>query len=175
MPEMPRLAAWLRMWADRIDDNGAIKRAGVSFTFERGKGQVVRTDGKGCPLYFIQSDYERAHDEADSSQPDPHIGDAFAEAIDQLIADLAEWADTFSKAGMEGKAEIIRALALPWLRKEAAQHRATTARQQFLASAQASAGLVGPSQPITMAELARNLYTDRGNLTRAINRALRER
>lgn len=102
-------------------------------------------------------------------------GDAFAEAIDQLIADLAERADTFSKAGMEDNAEILRALALPWLHKEAAQHRATTARQHFLNSAQASAGLVGPNQPITMADLARNLYTDRGNLTRAINRALQEK
>ncbi|MEU8356299.1 hypothetical protein AB0C27_09825 [Nonomuraea sp. NPDC048882] len=104
-----------------------------------------------------------------------NTGDAFAEAIDQLIADLAERADTFSKADLEDKAEILRALALPWLRKEAAQHRAMTARQHFLNSAHASAGLIGPNQLITMAELARNLYTDRGNLTRAINRALQDK
>jgi len=104
----------------------------------------------------------------------PDVGDAFAEAIDQLITDLTERAETFRTAGLVDRAKVLDALALPWLRKEAAQHRATTARQHFLASAHASAGLVGPNQQITMAELARNLYTDRGNLTRTINRALQE-
>ncbi|MBN6054542.1 hypothetical protein JYK22_21550, partial [Nonomuraea sp. RK-328] len=84
MPNLPRLAAWLRKWADRVDDSGAIKRAHVSFTFERGKGQVVRDDGRGCPLYFVQSDYERAHSEADSNQPDPLLEEAkrFLDAVD---------------------------------------------------------------------------------------------
>ncbi|MFI7691755.1 hypothetical protein ACIBQ6_21990 [Nonomuraea sp. NPDC049655] len=85
MPEMPRLAAWLRKWADRLDDSGAIKRAHTSFTFETGKGKVLREDGKGCPLYFVQSDYERAHAEADSSQPDPKLEEA-RRFIDAVIA-----------------------------------------------------------------------------------------
>ncbi|WP_147267885.1 hypothetical protein [Spongiactinospora rosea] len=101
-------------------------------------------------------------------------GEAFADAIDQLIADLSERVETFKKADLQDKAEILDSLALPWLRKEAAQHRAMTARQHFLAAAHPSGGLVGPGLPITMADLARNLYTDRGNLTRTINRALRE-
>lgn len=85
MPNLPRLAAWLRKWADRIDDSGAIKRAHVSFTFETEKGQVVREDGRGCPLYFIQSEYERAHEEADSNRPDPLLEDAkrFLDAVDR--------------------------------------------------------------------------------------------
>ena len=88
-PIRRRLAAWLRKWADRIDDERAIKRAGVSFTFERGKGKAVRDDGKGCPLYFIQSEYERAHTEADSNQPDPKLEEA-KRFLDAVIAEREE-------------------------------------------------------------------------------------
>lgn len=83
MPNLPRLAAWLRKWADRIDDDGAIKSVPTSFTLETGEGMRIREDGKGCPLWFIQSDYERAHTEADSNQPDPDM--------DEAARFLAEW------------------------------------------------------------------------------------
>jgi hypothetical protein len=101
-------------------------------------------------------------------------GDIFADAIDELIGDLTERADSLAAAGERDEAALLRELALPWLRKEAAQHRAASARQQFLAAADPSGGIVGPGQLITMSELARRLYVDRGNLTRTINQALAE-
>lgn len=62
----PRLAAWLRRTADRIDHQGAPRLIGHSFTFEIGEGIRFRDDGKGCPLaYLSERDYGRAHDEAD--------------------------------------------------------------------------------------------------------------
>jgi hypothetical protein len=101
-------------------------------------------------------------------------GDIFADAIDELIDDLDKRADELAAAGRHDDAAVLSELALPWLRKEAAQHRAATARQHFLAAAHASGGLVGPGGLMTMSALARNLYTDRGNLTRTINQGLRE-
>ena len=70
MPNLPRLAHWLRTWADRIDDRGAPKHTGFSFTFEAGEGIRWRDDGKGCPIYYYGAeDYKRAHSEADSHDP----------------------------------------------------------------------------------------------------------
>lgn len=63
-----RVAGWMRRWADRLDHYGAPKAMStLSFTFERGRGLVTRSDGRGCPLwYYGDHDYERAHTEADS-------------------------------------------------------------------------------------------------------------
>lgn len=66
----------LRRLADRIDDDGAPRYMGYSFTFERGVGIVFRQDGtvrmedhKGCPLmYRNRADYELAHERAVSMQ-----------------------------------------------------------------------------------------------------------
>ena len=65
-PPTVRLARLLRRWADRLDHYGAPKKmTRLSFTFEHGEGLVVRTDGRGCPLwYYGNDDYARAHDEA---------------------------------------------------------------------------------------------------------------
>jgi hypothetical protein len=70
------------------------------------------------------------------------------------------------------EATLLRELALPWLRKEAAQHRAVNARRHFADAADPADGIVGPGGLITMSALARNLYTDRGNLTRTIKQVL---
>jgi hypothetical protein len=56
---------WLRIWADRIDDEHAPKMTHVSFTFEQGEGMVFHEDGRGCPLWYLDDDdYKRAHREA---------------------------------------------------------------------------------------------------------------
>jgi hypothetical protein len=62
------LAHWLRIYADRLDDRGAPKRMGSSFTYETGEGIRIRDDSKGCPLYYYgQDDLARAHAESDSA------------------------------------------------------------------------------------------------------------
>lgn len=63
-----RLGALLRRYADRIDHEHAPRYASpYSFTFERKRGIVLRDDGRGCPLAYLDGgDYERAHTEADS-------------------------------------------------------------------------------------------------------------
>jgi hypothetical protein len=62
-----RVGAWLRKWADRIDDDHAPRRSGISFTFEEGRGIVTNQEARGCPLWYLSSaDYERAHDEAET-------------------------------------------------------------------------------------------------------------
>lgn len=61
------VGALLRTWADRIDYDGAVKRTGLSFTFEHRQGVRLRQDGRGCPVYYMgETDYQRAHDEADT-------------------------------------------------------------------------------------------------------------
>ena len=100
--------------------------------------------------------------------------DIFADAIDELINDLAQRAEGLATADAGDEAELLMELAVPCLRKEAAQCRAATARQYFLAAAKLTGGLVGPGRPITMSALARNLYTDRGNLSHTITQALDE-
>lgn len=43
-----------------------------SFTFEDHEGIRFRTDGRGCPLWYLgDADYDRAHDEAD--KPAVHV------------------------------------------------------------------------------------------------------
>jgi len=62
-----RLAAWLREWADRIHPTTAPRYTSYSFTFEEGQGIKFRTDQRGCPLWYLgETDYARAHDEADT-------------------------------------------------------------------------------------------------------------
>lgn len=62
-----RIAWWLRILADHIDPERAPRRTGMTFTFEYGKGVVLRYDGRGCPLWYLsRSDYRRAHAEADT-------------------------------------------------------------------------------------------------------------
>lgn len=63
------LGAWLRKWADRLDDAGAPKRTPFSFTFEHDTGGVrLRQDRRGCPLHYVgRRDYDRAHSEADTA------------------------------------------------------------------------------------------------------------
>jgi len=61
------LARWLRRWADRLDDAGAPKAIGWSFTFEHRRGIVFRDDGRGCPLWYLgDAERARAHTEADT-------------------------------------------------------------------------------------------------------------
>lgn len=56
----------MRRYADRLDRAGAPKATHWSFTFERGRGLVFREDGRGCRVWhYGDSDYERAHTEAD--------------------------------------------------------------------------------------------------------------
>ncbi len=74
MADLPRLANWLRTFADRIDYHGAPKLTGFTFTFETGEGIRWRHDGKGCPVAYLGDvQYERAHTEADCNRrhPDP--------------------------------------------------------------------------------------------------------
>ncbi len=60
-----RLARWLRDLADRIDWEGAPKGLRYSFTIEPGEGIRLRTDGRGCPLWYLgEESYLRAHREA---------------------------------------------------------------------------------------------------------------
>lgn len=63
-----RLGAFLRRYADRIDHENAPRYASpYSFTFERKRGIVLRSDGRGCPLAYLDpDDYDRAHAEADA-------------------------------------------------------------------------------------------------------------
>lgn len=65
-----RVGWWLRRLADRLDDPHAPRHMGHSFTFELGKGIVFRTDGRGCPLWYLsEADHDRAHTEADNPAP----------------------------------------------------------------------------------------------------------
>lgn len=63
------LAKRLRYAADRLDDDGAPKRTGWSFTHEGRDGMRFREDGRGAPLWYVERDYDRAHNEADT----PHL------------------------------------------------------------------------------------------------------
>lgn len=62
------LARRLRTIADRIDPAGAPRRTHWTFTIEHGEGIRWREDGRGCPVWYLGSaDYDRAHDEAETS------------------------------------------------------------------------------------------------------------
>ncbi|AMU55782.1 hypothetical protein PP336_14485 [Mycobacteroides abscessus] len=66
------VAKRLRYLADRLDDAGAPKTTGMTFTFEPGIGTVVHgvdfhdpNRGRGCRLAYLGDDeYEKAHTEA---------------------------------------------------------------------------------------------------------------
>ena len=65
------IARWMRRWVDRLDDAGAPKYMGRTFTFETGEGIRFREDGRGCRLFYVgAADYEKAHTEADSAAED---------------------------------------------------------------------------------------------------------
>ncbi len=74
-----RIGRLLRRWADRIDDTGAPKHTGLSFTYENGRGMVLHgefgsikasRDIKGCSLWRIgEEDYDRAWWDADDPAP----------------------------------------------------------------------------------------------------------
>lgn len=46
--------------------------AASGFTFEDGLGVVFRDDRRGCPVWYMAQDYDRAHDEAGDLQPGRH-------------------------------------------------------------------------------------------------------
>jgi hypothetical protein len=70
-----RLARRLRFLADRIDYDGSFRHMSAvsGFTFEEGVGIVFRDDGRGCPLWYRNPDYDRAHDEAGTSAEATHL------------------------------------------------------------------------------------------------------
>lgn len=60
-----RLAFYCQVVAARISpETGPRSMGGVTFTFEDGLGMVIRTDHRGCPLWYMSEDYERAHDQS---------------------------------------------------------------------------------------------------------------
>jgi hypothetical protein len=65
-----RLGWWLRMLGDRVSpDTGPRWMSPYSFTIEPHRGIVLRQDGRGCPLWYMTEDHDRAHDDAD----DEHV------------------------------------------------------------------------------------------------------
>lgn len=62
------LAEKMRRLADRLDHKGAPNGMSWWFTFEEGEGIRFRDDGRGCMLWYLgDEEYEKAHDQADSS------------------------------------------------------------------------------------------------------------
>lgn len=62
-----RLACKLVTLAERLDHDFAFRSmSSFGFTFERNRGVVLRDDGRGCPLWYCQPDYDRAWSEADT-------------------------------------------------------------------------------------------------------------
>lgn len=88
MPDLrAALGRRLRNAADRIDPTHAPRGSGMSFTFEVGKGAVLRWDRHGRPLWYLgEDDYGRAYSEADTEWQ-PRAFDAEAE-IQRLAASL---------------------------------------------------------------------------------------
>ena len=69
--KLQRFAWWLRMKADRISpDTGPRALGGYRFTIEGDRtiseGPNFRSDGRGCQLWYMAEDHDRAHDEADT-------------------------------------------------------------------------------------------------------------
>lgn len=57
---------WLRRLADQVDADGAPQLTIWSFTLEPGRGVVFRSDGRGCPIWWIRRElFDLAHSEAD--------------------------------------------------------------------------------------------------------------
>lgn len=68
-PVRDYVAEQLHLTADRLSSNNARRLLHWTFTYEPGRGQVFREDGRGCRLaYLSAADYERAHTEADDPQ-----------------------------------------------------------------------------------------------------------
>lgn len=73
---MSSIRAWigrrLRSAADRIDYEHAFVGGGMTFTFEQGEGIVFHTNfcgaRPGCPIWYRQHEYDRAHTEARSGR-----------------------------------------------------------------------------------------------------------
>ena len=74
-----RFGWWLRMLGDRVSpDTGPRLMTEWTFTFDpiprRPAGPPIqiewgmrfRQDGRGCPVWYMEEDYQRAHDEADT-------------------------------------------------------------------------------------------------------------
>lgn len=66
-----RAGSLLRRLANRVDPDGALAASGLSFTFEDGRGFVLRGEpgvhkmsdrrDPGCELLYIRREYDRAH------------------------------------------------------------------------------------------------------------------
>jgi hypothetical protein len=67
----------------------------------------------------------------------------------ELINDLTERAEGFAAAGARDEADLLIELAVPWLRREAAQRRAAAARRHFLTAAHPSGGKPESKRPRT--------------------------
>lgn len=69
----PRLLAAL---VDQVDELTALDlaflHAGFGYTFESGKGLVLREDGRGCPIWYRAEDRDRAFTDADAPGPRVH-------------------------------------------------------------------------------------------------------
>ena len=62
-------ANWLHDLADRICPRDAYRASAWSFTFEPGEGARLRTDARGCRLWYRGMDtYERATAESDTAR-----------------------------------------------------------------------------------------------------------
>lgn len=70
-PVAVRAGRRLRALADRVDPDHAPRVLGFSFTFERGEGLRLRTDGRGCRLAYLggEGNLQRAHEQADAPPP----------------------------------------------------------------------------------------------------------
>lgn len=82
-----RLAKRMRLWADRLDHDGAPKLLHWTFTFEDHEGIRFREDGKGCQLAFLggEANYSRAHDESDTAARKRAQWDALPEEAKALL------------------------------------------------------------------------------------------
>lgn len=86
-----RVGRFMRKWADWIDGHGAPRSTGYTFTFETGKGLVIREDGRGCRLwYYGMDDYKKAHAESDSAKADAEFK---ASLIQFRAAERIGWTD----------------------------------------------------------------------------------
>lgn len=59
-----RVGGWLRKFADHISPDTGPRSTNMSFTFDERRGIVIHHDERGCRLWYMAEDYERAHGEA---------------------------------------------------------------------------------------------------------------
>lgn len=115
--------------------------------------------------------YERvwneAHPElsarADSQEEDEEVWDAHDDRYAYVSQRLDQECDA--------EESVLEHIVFPYLMREASSIRLELARARLRAAAHAGVGEHigrGPGKEITMAELARNLYTDRANLSRIL-------